>query len=491
MRRLLLLPALALVLIGTPVLALEQPPAASPSPGPTPSVTDVPLPGAQGTTVQPGFERQVPVDASVVGVTWRGDPSATFTVETKDASGNWEPATKVEAVDNAPDPGTAEAQRAASAPKQATEPIWVKDATAVRVRLDDGTAADVKVAAVDPTPETPQPSTGDSTTSTSTTSTPPTTATPSSSAPGGSTPPSTPSGTGQEATAPPGSAGAATGWFPRIDGPQRYAFAGALFALALLLGALALGWSPWRRGGSRRGLVVLAALAVLLLAACHPIPVSSPTTGTTQPAITMRSQWGAAPPRCTNPNTDPLKFAVVHHTVNSNNYGPADSAGIVRGIQAYHENTLQYCDIAYNFLVDKYGQIFEGRWGGIKNVVLGAHTGGFNSHSTGIALIGDYRYATITSAQWRSLVHLLQWKLSLHGIDATSRFTTVSNGGGSRFPAGTLVSFPYRILGHTDLWPTECPGANVMSQLPRLRSEVQAGIVAPTTTTTTTTPPTT
>jgi uncharacterized protein with LGFP repeats len=204
----------------------------------------------------------------------------------------------------------------------------------------------------------------------------------------------------------------------------------------------------------------------------------------------MRSGWGAAPPpgRCIE-FTAPLRFAVVHHTVNSNSYRPGESAGMVRGIQAYHQRTLGYCDIAYNFLVDKYGRIFEGRFGGssgIRNVVLGAHTGGFNSHSTGIALIGDYRSATISSSQWRSLVHLLQWKLSIHGIDATSRFVTKSNGGGSRFPAGRVVSWPTRILGHTDLWPTECPGANVMRQLPNLRVAVQRGIVPPPTTTTTT-----
>ena len=63
MRRLLLLPACALVLLGAPVLALQQPaPAADPTSDPAaaaPSVEEVPLPSAQEQTVQPGFEEEV------------------------------------------------------------------------------------------------------------------------------------------------------------------------------------------------------------------------------------------------------------------------------------------------------------------------------------------------------------------------------------------------------------------------------------------------
>lgn len=434
MRRLLLLPAFALVLLGAPVIALQQP--AAPAPG-APTVSEVPLPSAQDTTVQPGFTEQVPVDASMVGVTWEGDPAATFRVEVKEPDGTWQPAESVGAVDAMPDEGSPDAARAASIPHEGSEPIWVGDADEVRVSVEGGVVSDVKVAAVDSTPG--------------------------------------------EVAAPPGSA-AAFGSIVQLDGPDRYAFAIAVLVLAVLLGALALGWSPWRRGRSRRALVVVA-LAALALTACRPITPPG-TTSQTQPGIHLRSEWGAAPPACTNPNTDPLKFAVVHHTVNSNSYGPGDSASMIRGMQAYHQGTLGYCDIAYNFLVDKYGQIFEGRWGGINKVVLGAHTGGFNTHSTGIALIGDYRSASISQAQRTSLVHLLQWKLAKHGVyDINQPFTQMSRGAGSRWPSGQIVTLGSHILGHTDLWPTECPGPNVMSQLPSLRSSVQAGIVRPTTTT--------
>ena len=55
-------------------------------------------------------------------------------------------------------------------------------------------------------------------------------------------------------------------------------------------------------------------------------------------------------------------------------------------------------DIGYNFLVDKYGQIFEGRWGGVDRNVVGAHAQGFNQGSVGVALIGSYDSTSITPA---------------------------------------------------------------------------------------------
>ena len=77
--------------------------------------------------------------------------------------------------------------------------------------------------------------------------------------------------------------------------------------------------------------------------------------------------------KCGNPVYDNgVRAGVVHHTAGSNDYAPQDSAGIVRSIYEYHTRTLGWCDIAYNALVDKYGQVFEGRAGGIDRPVEGA-----------------------------------------------------------------------------------------------------------------------
>ena len=110
------------------------------------------------------------------------------------------------------------------------------------------------------------------------------------------------------------------------------------------------------------------------------------------PLILSRASWGAnerirrGRPRY----ADAVRFAVVHHTAGSNSYTRAQSASIVRGIQRYHVLGNGWDDIGYNFLVDKYGQIFEGRYGGVDRNVVGAHAQGFNTGSSGIALIGTY-----------------------------------------------------------------------------------------------------
>jgi uncharacterized protein with LGFP repeats len=66
----------------------------------------------------------------------------------------------------------------------------------------------------------------------------------------------------------------------------------------------------------------------------------------------------------------------VHHTVNANDYSSAEVPGIIRSIYAYHMQGRGWSDIGYNFLVDRFGRLWEGRSGGIDRPVIGAHTWG-------------------------------------------------------------------------------------------------------------------
>jgi hypothetical protein len=192
--------------------------------------------------------------------------------------------------------------------------------------------------------------------------------------------------------------------------------------------------------------------------------------GPTVPVIS-RSEWGgdSVPPR-EDPIYGDVQVAFVHHTVTANDYAPEDSAGIVLGIARYHRDSNGWNDIGYNFLVDKYGQVFEGRAGGIDQAVVGAQAQGYNSHSTGVACLGTFTEVTQSEAGMDALARLIGWKLALHAAPITGSVTLISAGGESnRYRSGTPVDFE-RISGHRDGDSTSCPGAALYGQLADLRT---------------------
>jgi flagellar hook assembly protein FlgD len=158
-----------------------------------------------------------------------------------------------------------------------------------------------------------------------------------------------------------------------------------------------------------------------------------------------------------------LRFATVHHTAGSNSYSPSQSAAIVRGIQRYHVLSNGWDDIGYNFLIDKYGRIFEGRGGGISRNVIGAHAGGFNTGSVGVAFIGIYESASLPAAAREALQKLLAWRLDVGHVYPRGLVDTIS-AGSSRWPAGTRVRLR-AVSGHRDTSYTSCPGNTVYGQL--------------------------
>ena len=189
------------------------------------------------------------------------------------------------------------------------------------------------------------------------------------------------------------------------------------------------------------------------------------------PAIIPRSAWGgdSVPPR-EAPIYGEVQVAFVHHTVTANDYTPEESPGIVLAIARYHRNSQGWNDIGYQFLVDKYGQIFEGRAGGVDQAVVGAQAQGWNSTSTGIACLGDFTSIAQTPEGMDALARLIGWKLSVHGVPTTGEVTVVSAGGETnRYPAGTPVPFQ-RISGHRDGNNTSCPGNLLYAQLEQLRT---------------------
>jgi hypothetical protein len=195
------------------------------------------------------------------------------------------------------------------------------------------------------------------------------------------------------------------------------------------------------------------------------------------PAIIPRSAWGANEliKRGTPRYADRLAFAVVHHTAGSNSYTREQSAAIVRAIQVYHVKANGWNDLGYNFLVDKYGQIFEGRAGGVDRNVIGAHAQGFNTGATGVSVLGNYRQARLSIGAEMSLARLIAWRLDVAHVDPLSTFDWIS-GGNPRFPSGVPVAMR-AIVGHRDVGFTECPGSSLYSRFgPLVQAVARTGL---------------
>lgn len=200
-------------------------------------------------------------------------------------------------------------------------------------------------------------------------------------------------------------------------------------------------------------------------------PVAASTT-TGMPDVVTRAGWGADESlRCSEtPMSDSVRALTIHHTAGSNNYTRAEAAAQMRGIYYYHAKTLGWCDIGYNALVDKYGTIYEGRYGGLAQAVQGAHAGGFNEDTWGIAMIGDYTLITPSDATVEAVGRLAGWRAAVAGFEPDTTVTLVSEGTSySKYPAGTQVTLP-RIFAHRDVGLTTCPGEAGYAQMSRIRA---------------------
>jgi hypothetical protein len=202
-----------------------------------------------------------------------------------------------------------------------------------------------------------------------------------------------------------------------------------------------------------------------------------------KPTIRPRSEWASGGWKSgtsgcgSGPTIDPeLKHAVVHHTASTNSYTASQVPNLIDAIYQYHTASLGWCDIAYHFVVDKFGTIWQGRSGDIAKPVQGGHAKGFNRGSVGVTLLGQFEptatpaSAQPTSAMMDSAAKLLAWKLSLHGLDPNGS-VTLTSAGNSKYPSGRQVTLPV-INYHRQSSDTACPGANVIAKMPALRDAV-------------------
>ncbi|WP_432128767.1 N-acetylmuramoyl-L-alanine amidase [Streptomyces sp. bgisy082] len=198
-------------------------------------------------------------------------------------------------------------------------------------------------------------------------------------------------------------------------------------------------------------------------------PAAAPYIGP-RPAIVTRKGWGADESirEKTFVYTNTIKAAFVHHSATGNNYTCAQAPSVLRSIYRYHVLSSGWRDFGYNFAVDKCGNIYEGRAGGVDRPVLGAHTLGFNTSTMGIAVLGTFSTTAPPAASVTAVARLTAWKLGLHGINPVGS-VTLTSGGGNLYAKGTKVKF-HAIAGHRDGFATDCPGSLLYGKLGTART---------------------
>lgn len=171
------------------------------------------------------------------------------------------------------------------------------------------------------------------------------------------------------------------------------------------------------------------------------------------PPIQRREAWGAAPFRGTPRLNSRLTRGVVHHTVNTNSYSRSQVPSMLRSIQAFHQGTRGWPDIAYNFIVDRFGTIWEARDRSFEDPVKVSATSGTEQNTVTVAFLGDGSSYTPSSTTLRSMGRLLGWKLRKHGVLPTRD----------------------NIVGHTQIGQTSCPGAALLARVPSIETAAMRG----------------
>jgi hypothetical protein len=193
-------------------------------------------------------------------------------------------------------------------------------------------------------------------------------------------------------------------------------------------------------------------------------PIPDRARAAAAPEIHTRQDWGADESiRTWKPEYAPtIKAATLHHTVSANDYTADQVPAMIRAIYRYHAVSRGWGDIGYHVLVDRFGRVWEGRYGGLESTVIGAHARGYNIGTVGVGLLGDYESVDTTAPMIDAAEAFIAWKFSLFHVDPTAT-TNLTDGGGQKVPT---------IFGHRDVGRTLCPGRFGYARLPEIRSAV-------------------
>lgn len=177
--------------------------------------------------------------------------------------------------------------------------------------------------------------------------------------------------------------------------------------------------------------------------------------------INPRSSWGADLAPKGPLAAEDVRFLIVHHSASNNGHDPGDVPSILRSWYDLHTGARGWNDVAYNFVIDSAGGIWEARQGSIDGPVVGDASGGNQGFTQLACVIGDTNTAQPSAAARASLVHLLAWLSDRYTVStAPGAEVTFTSRGSNRWPAGQSVTTA-TIAGHRDMSQTSCPGESL------------------------------
>ncbi|HET7701094.1 MAG TPA: N-acetylmuramoyl-L-alanine amidase, partial [Candidatus Limnocylindria bacterium] len=197
--------------------------------------------------------------------------------------------------------------------------------------------------------------------------------------------------------------------------------------------------------------------------------------------ILTRQDW-AADERLMRwpPRYQKVQKFVIHHTVTDD--GGTNVAASIRSIYYFHAVTRGWGDIGYNYIVDKFGNIWTGRQGG--DHVIGGHAYGWNNGTMGIAALGDYSVAQPTSALQGAIANIVAMKATQLGIQPYGNDTFTHQEQSSTGAWVNVTNNPTNMLGHRDCnyilsqkgGQTACPGNGIYNMMDGLRRLAQNAV---------------
>ena len=141
----------------------------------------------------------------------------------------------------------------------------------------------------------------------------------------------------------------------------------------------------------------------------------------------------------------PVRRITVHHEGN----GPFHAAGAVESRDRIvnvmrGERADGHLDIAYHYVIDRAGRVWEGR-----NLrYRGSHTGGNHSNNLGIVCLGNFEEQEISRAQLATLERFLGEQMRKYRLTRRQVFT------------------------HQELSATLCPGRDLQRRMGAMRARL-------------------